>query len=102
MQQYGLIKTSAGTNGYDAIHPDGKTVQVKTNHASSEIGFRGEADLMLVIHVDLTGECEFISPRFRTRPYCGCRTGWDMALRLHCNSRFLPRPPYGFSVAHGR
>ena len=36
----------------------GKTVQIKTNHAASSIGFRGDADLMLVIHVKDDGEYE--------------------------------------------
>jgi hypothetical protein len=35
-------------------------VQVKTNHSASQIGFRGEADLMLVIHVRENGEWEEI------------------------------------------
>lgn len=59
-QEYGLVKASAGANGYDAKTPDGKSVQVKTNHASSQIGFRGQADLMLVLHVTTDGEWEEI------------------------------------------
>src|SRR5262245_12596662 len=59
-QEYGLVKASAGANGYDAKTPDGRSVQVKTNHASSQIGFRGQADLMLVLHVTTTGEWEEI------------------------------------------
>jgi hypothetical protein len=46
------------SSGYDCKTKDGRTVQVKTNHAASQIGFRGEADLMLVIHVRPTGEWE--------------------------------------------
>ena len=42
--------------GADAITEDGKTVQIKTNHAASSIGFRGDANLMLVIHVADNGE----------------------------------------------
>lgn len=57
-QEYGLTKASSGSNGYDAKTPDGKSVQVKTNHASSQIGFRGSADLMLVLHVSISGEWE--------------------------------------------
>jgi hypothetical protein len=53
---YGLLKAAAGANGYDAKTADGKSVQVKTNHAASQIGFRGEADLMLVLHVEASGE----------------------------------------------
>ncbi|CAN5267788.1 hypothetical protein BH10PSE9_BH10PSE9_10620 [soil metagenome] len=58
MRQYGLTKALSGSDGYDAKTADGKSVQVKTNHAASQIGFRGTADLMLVLHVDSSGECE--------------------------------------------
>jgi hypothetical protein len=53
IKHYGLTKANAGSGGYDARTPDGKTVQIKSSHASHLIGFRGEADLMLVIKVDL-------------------------------------------------
>lgn len=56
VEAYGLTKAPAGSNGFDAVTPDGKTVQIKANHAASQIGFRGEADLMLVVKVDTTGE----------------------------------------------
>ncbi len=55
IKHYGLIKANAGSGGYDARTPDGKTVQIKTSHASDQIGFRGDADLMLVIKVDIDG-----------------------------------------------
>jgi hypothetical protein len=55
---YGLAKAIAGANGYDAKTSDGKSVQIKTNHAASQIGFRGNADLMLVLHVRANGEWE--------------------------------------------
>lgn len=58
VESYHLTKASGGSDGYDARTPDGKTVQVKANHSATQIGFRGEADLMLVLHVSLTGECE--------------------------------------------
>jgi hypothetical protein len=58
VHRYALTKASAGSNGYDCKTADGKTVQVKTNHASSQIGFRGKADLMLVLHVLANGEWE--------------------------------------------
>jgi len=58
--QYGLTKAPAGSSGFDAVTSDGKSVQVKTNHAANQIGFRGDADLMLVIHVHKDGECEEI------------------------------------------
>ena len=60
MQAYNLTKAPAGSEGFDAITKDGKTVQIKTNHAASSIGFRGDADLMLVIHVKDNGEFEEI------------------------------------------
>lgn len=60
VNHYGLIKSPGGSNGYDAKTEDGKTVQVKTNHSSPQIGFRGKADLMLVIHVFETGDWEEI------------------------------------------
>ena len=62
IKHYGLTKAPAGSNGYDAITPDGRTVQIKANHAASMIGFKGEADLLLVIKVDPSGqwkECYF-------------------------------------------
>jgi len=52
IEAYGLNKAPAGSNGYDATTPDGRTVQIKANHAASQIGFRGEADLLLVVRVE--------------------------------------------------
>jgi hypothetical protein len=57
---YGLVKAAAVADGFDARTADGRTVQVKTNHSASQIGFRGDADLMLVIHVRENGEWEEI------------------------------------------
>lgn len=57
---YGLEKAPAGANGFDATTSDGKRVQIKASHAANQIGFRGEADLMLVIKVDTEGEWEEI------------------------------------------
>ena len=48
---YGLDKSAAGSSGFDAVTKDGKTVQIKTNHAANQIGFRGDADLLLVLYV---------------------------------------------------
>src|SRR5260221_12836080 len=56
MKHYGLVKASSGSDGYDAKTADGRSVQVKTNHAASQIGLRGKADLMLVLHVEANGE----------------------------------------------
>ena len=56
IDHYGLTRAPAGSQGFDAFTPDGRSVQIKANHASSSIGFRGEADLLLVIHVEENGE----------------------------------------------
>lgn len=56
VEAYGLTKAPPGSNGYDALTPDGRKVQIKANHASGTIGFRGQADLMLVIYVGNDGE----------------------------------------------
>jgi len=56
IQHYDLIKAPPGAEGYDAITKDGKKVQIKTNHSAATIGYRGEADKMLVIHVDVNGD----------------------------------------------
>lgn len=55
---YGLAKAPTVASGYDCRTSDGRSVQVKTNHAASQIGFRGEADLMLVLHVKPNGDWE--------------------------------------------
>ena len=60
VDHYGLTKAPTGADGYDAITADGKTVQVKTNHAASQIGFRGNADLLLVVQIDAAGEWQEI------------------------------------------
>lgn len=60
VEHYRRAKAPAGANGYDAVTPDGKKVQIKACHAANQIGFRGEADLMLVIKVDTEGAWEEI------------------------------------------
>ena len=40
----------------DAITVDGKKVQVKANYAASQIGFRGDADMLLCLKIDLNGD----------------------------------------------
>lgn len=57
---FGWQKAPAGSSGFDAIDEQGRRVQIKTNHASSSIGFRGEAEQMLVIHVAADGRWEVI------------------------------------------
>ena len=57
---YNLTKAPAGASGYDAVTQDGSTVQIKANHSSSTIGFRGTADLLLVVKVSekvISGRC---------------------------------------------
>ncbi len=56
IEYYGLKKAPSGSKGFDALTSDGKTVQIKANHAAKQIGFRGNADLLLVIHVENDGE----------------------------------------------
>lgn len=60
IDKYGLTRAPRSSDGYDALTSDGKKVQIKTNYASSQIGFRGEADLMLVIKVSDDGSWEEI------------------------------------------
>ena len=55
IEKYNLTKAIGSTDGYDAKTLDGKTVQVKANHSANMIGFRGLADLMLVLHIDSSG-----------------------------------------------
>ena len=56
IEAYGLTKAPAGSSGFDATTSDGRTVQIKANHAANQIGFRGEADLLLVVKVATDGE----------------------------------------------
>jgi hypothetical protein len=51
IEAYGLIRAPSGTDGHDALLPDGRTVQIKANFAASQIGFRGNADFLLVLSV---------------------------------------------------
>jgi len=57
---YGLKKAAPGSGDYDAQTPEGKRVQIKTNYSAEQIGFRGDADLMLVIGVRPDGSWEEI------------------------------------------
>lgn len=56
IEAYSLQQAPRGANGFDAVRPDGKKVQVKTNYAASQIGFRGDADLLLCLKIDLNGD----------------------------------------------
>lgn len=55
ISHYGLTKAPGGSSGFDAETPDGRTVQIKTNYHANQIGFRGEADLLLVVGVNPDG-----------------------------------------------
>ena len=52
---YKLTKAPSGANGFDAITHDGRSVQIKTNYAANQIGFRGDADILLVLNVTADG-----------------------------------------------
>ena len=56
LSNYNLKKGPAGADGYDATTNDGLRVQIKANHSSSSIGFRGEADLLLVLKIESSAE----------------------------------------------
>src|SRR5207249_9493592 len=56
LSNYNLKKGPSGADGYDAITPEGLKVQIKANHSSSTIGFRGDADLLLVLKVESNAE----------------------------------------------
>ena len=55
IEAYALTKAASGSNGYDAKTAAGQTVQIKTNYAASQVGFRGKADLLLVLGVEDDG-----------------------------------------------
>lgn len=57
---YGLIKAPTGSGDYDAKTINGQSVQIKTNFASAQIGFRGEADLLLVLGIREDGSWDEI------------------------------------------
>ena len=57
---YNLTKAPTGSGDYDARTQDGRTVQIKTNFASAQIGFRGEAELLLVLGIREDGSWEEI------------------------------------------
>ena len=49
-----------GASGYDAIDSKGRKIQIETRYAAKQIGFRGDADLMLVFGVSDDGSWEEI------------------------------------------
>ena len=52
---YGFTKADPRASGYDAIDENGKKVQIKANNYSKQIGFRGKAELLLVLTVKEDG-----------------------------------------------
>jgi len=56
LSNYNLKKAPGGADGYDATTADGMKVQIKANHSSATIGFRGEADLLLVLKIESNAE----------------------------------------------
>jgi len=60
IDHYNLKKAPPGSDGYDALTVDGQKVQIKTNYAASQIGFRGISELMLVVGVKNDGTWEEI------------------------------------------
>ena len=56
LANYNLKRAASGSDGYDAVTIDNLKVQIKANHSSSTIGFRGEADLLLVLKVESNAE----------------------------------------------
>jgi len=49
-------RAPGGADGYDAVTAEGLKVQIKANHSSSTIGFRGEANLLLVLKIESNAE----------------------------------------------
>ncbi len=56
LSNYNLKRAHSGADGYDGITAEGLKVQIKANHSSSTIGFRGEADLLLVLKIESSAE----------------------------------------------
>jgi hypothetical protein len=60
LDKYNLTKARSGSGDYDALTKEGNTVQVKANFSAKQIGFRGEADLLLVLAINSLGSFEEI------------------------------------------
>ena len=54
--EYCLLPAPKGSKNFDARTQDGKTVQIKANHEAGMIGYKGEADLTLVIQIQDDGD----------------------------------------------
>lgn len=96
---YRLLKAGPLTGGFDALTADGKSVQVKTNHAADQIGFRGTADLLLVVTVDQSGTwTELYYGDFATVQSAARRSErdnkWMISVKkLRAIQLLTPRPP---------
>ena len=92
----GFEKNPAGTSGSDCVTPDGQTVQVKTNHAASSIGYRGEADKMLVLKVHDDGSWEELcarAPQLGARLHQCARVSFhffECLINIGCGRLLLP------------
>ncbi len=60
LANYNFKKAPSGADGYDAVTIDCLKVQIKANYSSSTIGFRGEADLLLVLKIESNARVERI------------------------------------------
>lgn len=60
LHAYDLIKAPPGSGNFDATTKDGRSVQIKTNFSAKQIGFRGQADLLLVLGISNNGSFEEI------------------------------------------
>ena len=98
----GLTKARSGSDGFDATLPDGRTVQVKTNRRAPQIGFRGTADLLLVMHVDDSGSHEIVY----YGPFHPILTASRRSERDNKNMIAIPKlkqlqKTYGIAIAQG-
>ncbi|NKK60714.1 hypothetical protein GFM44_33320 [Rhizobium leguminosarum bv. viciae] len=60
IKKYGLDPAPVNTVNHDARTPTNETVQIKTCRSTKSIGFRGDADLLLVSKLQETGNIEQI------------------------------------------
>ena len=60
IEKYELVKSPSGSDGFDAITKQGQTVQIKANYSAKQIGFRGNADLLLVLSINSDASFEEI------------------------------------------
>ena len=90
IEHYSLKKAPIGTTAFDATTSDGKTVSIKANQHSKQIGIRKyankpKADLLLVIHVnqDVTWDEVYHGDLDTVIPECnwsGADTKWTIGI----------------------